>query len=158
MRQGTVKLERGGWRTWLCWLASFVVAVPVLWLAVGWLADLGLEGLMLQVCAAVTSLGLFWGLLSCFGTLFSSGDPQTVRWTLTEETLRLVKDVIPGSRSAWSTAGSGGTGTSSILRPPDATGFCGVYREKNRTRRCGLWWRPWATAGNGSYERGREQT
>ena len=50
---------------------------------------------MLQVCAAVTSLGLFWGLLSCFGTLFSSGDPQTVRWTLTEETLRLGKDVIP---------------------------------------------------------------
>ena len=83
MRQGTVKLERGGWRTWLSWLASFVVAVPVLWLAVGWMADLGLDGLMLQVCAAVTSLGLFWGLLSCFGTLFSSGDAQTVRWTLT---------------------------------------------------------------------------
>ena len=95
MRQGTVKLERGGWRTWLGWLLSFVVAVPVLWLAVGWMADLGLDGLMLQVCAAVTSLGLFWGLLSCFGTLFSSGDPQTVRWTLTEDTLRLGKDAIP---------------------------------------------------------------
>ena len=118
MRQGTVKLERGGWRTWLCWLASFVVAVPVLWLAVGWLADLGLEGLMLQVCAAVTSLGLFWGLLSCFGTLFSSGDPQTVRWTLTEETLRLGKDVIPrtqpgfagctGRRTGRGAAGFGG--------------------------------------------------
>lgn len=94
-RQGTVKLERGGWRTWLGWLASFVVAVPVLWLAVGWMADLGLDGLMLQVCAAVTSLGLFWGLLSCFGTLFSSGDAQTVRWTLTEDTLRLGKDAIP---------------------------------------------------------------
>ena len=40
-RQGTVKLERGGW---LSWLASFVVAVPVLWLAVGWMADLGLDG------------------------------------------------------------------------------------------------------------------
>ena len=78
MRQGTVKLERGGWRTWLSWLASFVVAVPVLWLAVGWMADLGLDG-----------------LLSCFGTLFSSGDAQTVRWTLTEDTLRLGKDAIP---------------------------------------------------------------
>lgn len=93
-QQGTVKVEPGGWRTWLGWLLAFVVAVPVLWMAVGWMADRGLTGLVLQVCAAVTSLGLFWGLLSCFGSLFSGG-VQNVRWILTEDTLRLGKDVIP---------------------------------------------------------------
>lgn len=157
MRQGTVKLERGGWRTWLSWLASFVVAVPVLWLAVGWMADLGLDGLMLQVCAAVTSLGLFWGLLSCFGTLFSSGDAQTVRWTLTEDTLRLGKDAIPGSRSAWSTAGSVGTGMLSILRPPDATAFCGRTGARVGRSAAGPGGGPGLRPEMGVIERGREQ-
>lgn len=73
MRQGTVKLERGGWRTWLGWLLSFVVAVPVLWLAVGWMADLGLDGLMLQVCAAVTSLAFFGGCCPALERCFPAG-------------------------------------------------------------------------------------
>ena len=91
---GEIRLETGGWRQWVPWLLSLAVSVPLLFLAVSYMARRGLAGWGLQIGSAVIALALYWGLKSYLTPLFAGGG-RTVRWTLTEDALDLGGDIIP---------------------------------------------------------------
>lgn len=91
---GEIRLETGGWRQWVPWLLSLAVSVPLLFLAVSYMARRGLAGWGLQIGSAVIALALCWALKSCLAPLFAGGG-RTVRWTLTGDALDLGGDVIP---------------------------------------------------------------